>query len=261
MWCHEVHIASVCSCRFSQFSCSNFLDCEQSKLIDILLQAKKTYEEAHMPIKISGDFRKALATGCEEIMWPWMMLDTVSLLQPETWIVGSTLQERCLWQETPTMNRMNLPNLHYNPSKPSTLHVFGRHKSWHVSPCVASSQFSPSFFAAFFAVIPGRIHGPRRDGARHDGCRRRHSGARALVALARPVTVTSAILGWENDGQRFFGWSYCCLTVLRGHGMDGTIEGLAKRWSLFPIGVYLMVRPIPNTFWPLGDQENLVRCS
>lgn len=61
MSCHEVNIASVCSSRFSQFSCSNFLDCEQSKHIDIYSTSKKTYEEAHVD-KNPWWYSKGIAT-------------------------------------------------------------------------------------------------------------------------------------------------------------------------------------------------------
>ncbi len=68
-------------------------------------------------------------------------------------------------------------------------------------------------FWCFFAVVPGRIHGPRRGGRRRDGCRGRHSGAWALAAPSLPK-VTSAILG------SFLGWSYCCVTLWDGQSED-----------------------------------------
>ena len=172
-------------------------------ILTYILQAKKTYEEAHVD-KNPWWYSKGIAT--------WLRRNRVTLDDVGHRIVAAARDVNRRFHPARAMFVTTNPSctIIHRSHQPFTFLVVTSHEShgtFHLAlhPVSLHCFFHHPFLVCFFAVIPGRTHGPRRDGARHDGCRGRHSGARALVALARPVTVTSAILGWKNDGKRFFG--------------------------------------------------------
>ena len=82
----------VHTCNESFHSAVHMEEPEQLSVLSVL---SVTCCQTTMP-RCVVSHRSASSVAVCGRLWPWMMLDTVSLLQPETWIVGSTLQRQCV---------------------------------------------------------------------------------------------------------------------------------------------------------------------
>lgn len=140
---------------------------------------------------------EGIATGCQEIVSPWMMLDKISLLQPETWIVGSTLREPSLWmQETQTMNRMNLP------TQPALIYLI--HQPFTFLVVTSRDTFSPLFYipsVCFTFVCLTSMPGAAQ---RHAGA---SNGNLRHIAVLRGRQLKDKRNGDLRFGSAFIWWS------------------------------------------------------